>query len=506
MGHTSGGRLRHPAKMPASGPGFALLPHIPSRRTRYGTDEMVGLLQRTGKRLKSRSRANVMRIGNLGSKGGGRIHWSVSHRAGRDADLAFFALTRRGGRARLTDFVKFDRRGKSLDKQFRFDTRRNLDLIRTLLTDPKVNIQWIFVFRPLRKKLLRLARRKRLPAALIEKMETVMRQPSDSAPHNDHFHVRIYCSRQDVLHGCQNRGPFHSWVKPATGIYKERVRALAHLTKAPDAAYRRRAIEKLVDLNAQSATYAYMAALTDPDDRVFDAAIDALKVLMPNNRVAALSQPLAQQTSARRAAAITKLAVRRGTAAAAKLCVKILTQPSTAFSNQLDTVDERSPSWAAALPLVGRSGRRTEALALVEAMSAGAWKSPQVRTEAHLALRALTNHTAMPKSSTAPGLAAHWRAFASRHGKKSWLEWLKMGFENRGYRFRGTMKSRTNIPVLIRAAAHKDPAINGNAVRLLNALTGQKVAPNRRDRKWRARFFKRYWRRNRRSIQRRNRG
>jgi penicillin-insensitive murein endopeptidase len=34
-----------------------------------------------------------------------------------------------------------------------------------------------------------------------------MRQPPDAPPHDNHFHVRVYCSRADRFHGCEDRGP-----------------------------------------------------------------------------------------------------------------------------------------------------------------------------------------------------------------------------------------------------------------------------------------------------------
>ena len=32
-------------------------------------------------------------------------------------------------------------------------------------------------------------------------------QPSDSSPHDDHFHVRLYCAPDDLPYGCADRPP-----------------------------------------------------------------------------------------------------------------------------------------------------------------------------------------------------------------------------------------------------------------------------------------------------------
>jgi penicillin-insensitive murein endopeptidase len=89
----------------------------------------------------------------------------------------------------------------------RFDDRRNWELVEAMLTDPSVRVQWVFVSRDLEGRLLRYAKRKRRPAWIIALADTVMHQPSGSAPHDDHFHIRVYCTRADRFHGCEDRGP-----------------------------------------------------------------------------------------------------------------------------------------------------------------------------------------------------------------------------------------------------------------------------------------------------------
>jgi len=505
LGHTSGGSLHAAVRMPSRGKGFALLPHIPSRKTRYATDEMVGLVERTANRVRKKYKWATLRIGNISYRQGGRIPWSVSHRAGRDVDIAFFTVNAKGRPVRLKDYVTFDRKGHSQDGLQRFDTTRNLEVVRALLSDETVHVQWIFVSRHLRRKLLRAAKRKKVPADMVRRMETVMRQPSDSAPHNDHFHVRIYCSPQDVLHGCHNRGPFHDWVTPATEAYRQRLSELRELTKAPLASYRRRAIDKLVALNARSATDSLIAALDDNDDRVFKAAIRALRRLMPNSTIPALAAPLARQTTPARAAAIMKLLARRGTEQAAELALGVLTAPAKTLSRKLDSVGKRAATWLAALPLVAKHGRKAEALALVDKVLPGLGRV-DLLVACHDALKNMTNNDVASRQGKRrrlrridKGIVERWTAFAKKHARDSWLQWLRVGFEARGFRFKKRMWSSDSIPTLIRAAAHRDPWVNRNAVRVLNGLTGQSIDPDRRTRTWRARHFRKYWKRHRRA-------
>jgi penicillin-insensitive murein endopeptidase len=63
------------------------------------------------------------------------------------------------------------------------------------------------MYEPLAELLLDHARKIGEPADLLARARLALRQPGDSAPHNDHFHVRIYCSEADRAYGCIDRGP-----------------------------------------------------------------------------------------------------------------------------------------------------------------------------------------------------------------------------------------------------------------------------------------------------------
>jgi len=54
---------------------------------------------------------------------------------------------------------------------------------------------------------------------LIWRAETVLLQPGDSTPHDDHIHLRIACSPDEELAGCEGGGPRWPWlpVEPALG-------------------------------------------------------------------------------------------------------------------------------------------------------------------------------------------------------------------------------------------------------------------------------------------------
>lgn len=161
-----------------------------------------------------------MAVADLSASGGGPTPWHRSHQSGRDVDIVFFATDERG---RVVpplrgDMVAYDKWGKPKLKprepyesekwvKRRFDVRRNWMLVETLLRDPGIRLQWMFVSRGLRKKLLDHAKHSKVEPWLQEYAAVILRQPGDSAPHHDHFHVRIYCPRADRFHGCRDVGP-----------------------------------------------------------------------------------------------------------------------------------------------------------------------------------------------------------------------------------------------------------------------------------------------------------
>ena len=49
-----------------------------------------------------------------------------------------------------------------------------------------------------------------LRSELVWQAETVMHEPGDSLPHDDHFHVRIACTKDDL--GCLGGGPRWPWL------------------------------------------------------------------------------------------------------------------------------------------------------------------------------------------------------------------------------------------------------------------------------------------------------
>jgi hypothetical protein len=145
----------------------------------------------------------------MSTDGGGDIYWSRSHNSGRDADFAFFVEDSEGNPVSVVpDLISMRADGTArYHSNWRFDIERNWALIESLVTSQAARVQWVFIYAPLRAKLLEYAEEQGVDESIIERAESVMRQPSDSARHDDHFHVRIYCSFEDRLEGCVDWGP-----------------------------------------------------------------------------------------------------------------------------------------------------------------------------------------------------------------------------------------------------------------------------------------------------------
>lgn len=179
-----------------------VLPYTRQRGFFYGTAELAGLLQRCADAVAAEFPGSVLRTGNLSRQGGGDIPPSVSHNSGRDADVLFYAFDRMGGERQATGFTHYDAEGIADAPaheagRLEFDTARNWTLVRHLLSDPRVVVQWIFVSVPLRNRMLDYALRQNEPETLRLRAQRVLVQPRDSSPHADHFHVRIACPDSD---------------------------------------------------------------------------------------------------------------------------------------------------------------------------------------------------------------------------------------------------------------------------------------------------------------------
>jgi len=245
------GTLLGGAYLEPEGPHHERLAAHKKRKYRYGTVELVALVRAAAARVAAENPGRRLQVGNLSKKGGGDLNGlSVSHNSGRDADLAFYARDEEGQPALPRRLVPFGPDGTSRRPRgrYRFDIPLNWALVRALLTDTSAaaDVQWLFISVPLRQLLLEHAAAQGEDPELIRRAEKVLLQPRGSSPHNDHLHLRVYCTIDDRLDGCRDYGPTWDWVPDRQGPLRARALAVAGVVAGDEPLERRlRAVELL---------------------------------------------------------------------------------------------------------------------------------------------------------------------------------------------------------------------------------------------------------------------
>ena len=457
VGTASDGTLENGLEMPLTSETWSFIDSVSTRKTNFGTPQLIGTLERAAERVKQKWPDSTLLMGNMSKESGGNITQSVSHNSGRDADVAFYVVNGDADACTLDHFALMDRRGKQVncDDVQQFDAARNWLFVKTLLLDPMAQVQWIFVSRPLRDLLLEQARNDGADDDLYRRAAAVLHQPGDSSPHADHFHIRVYCSRDDLLEGCINTGPIWDWVETYDADVRSRIAELATELRAEAPERRTYAIAKLLSLRARSAAPQIRELAKDSNPAVRKAAMDALSTLAPSEL-----RPLLEAAAARtddpadQRRAIHRLAY-LGTTATVPILIRLLDSPERATRDAL---------------------RQT--------------------------LAYLTNTYIKPrpgKGTAVERLERQWKAWLHENASDSWAQWMRQGFEESGIRFRGQMMRNTSIPILIKATA-RSGHIGYNAQRVLSQLTGHKVDPTRRTGSDALSYWTKWWKKNHRAF------
>jgi penicillin-insensitive murein endopeptidase len=217
VGSPSFGFLLQGVRIPDRGAGYELFRSRAAGGQAYGTARLVEAIEGAARYVRRHTTAGApLRVGDLSAPHGGRIEHHNSHRNGRDVDLLFFALDAAGASVPTPAFVRYDAAGVSVDPAFpllRFDVARNWYLVEALARDEDAGVNRIFCATHLHPLLLGYARAHGRDAAVVARAELLLRQPGDSAPHDDHFHVRVACSPDERAQGCRDGGPMWWWLE-----------------------------------------------------------------------------------------------------------------------------------------------------------------------------------------------------------------------------------------------------------------------------------------------------
>lgn len=415
VGSVSAGYIVNGRELPASGTDHAILEEHRRRATQFGTDELVDALLTAGADVAALFPGSILGVGNISRGGGGKIPWSISHNAGRDADLAFYLLDSSGLQVVLPTLLKLSAPEGTVEHEGRtltFDPARNWNMLASLLGNPNVDLQYAFCADFLVKRMFEYARQHGVSGRRIDELRGLVRQPRGTLPHDDHIHIRIRCSAEDQLEGCRDIEAGSERL-PTSLAYRTRVKETARIAGNLKEAARRRAaaVELLGLLKARHVSRLLYSILAECDDKLSVAALDALAAVGARLNVRALAKVVNCTGSgevARRAFQLLRRSGPRAATAAAKWLsdTRILPGESTLSGRPL-VVQE------SACYLLGWTGSRKHVPLLLELAVAG---SPEIARAAMWGVRAIAGHTVIAEDVLTHGLK-------KKEVRRLWKRW-----------------------------------------------------------------------------------
>lgn len=212
VGRPNRGYLVEGVRLPDQGEGFVTREVWRTRGNRYGTDELVDLVTGVARRMRRQARGRSLVslvVADLSGKGGGaQAEFHRSHQSGRDVDLLYYMRDVSGQPVEPDAMHAFNAAARATDGTgLTVDIPRTWLLVKELLTAPEAPVQWVFMYEPIARRLLEHALKIGEPEALVARARRALKQPGDSARHDDHLHVRVYCSAADRVYGCVDIGP-----------------------------------------------------------------------------------------------------------------------------------------------------------------------------------------------------------------------------------------------------------------------------------------------------------
>lgn len=220
VGMPHNGAQTQSVELPRSGTGFTR--YRPFGTAYWGQPELVQAVLEVAATTHDSFGGPPLVLGDLSAKTGGKIPRHNSHRSGRDVDLLWHLLTPEGVPHRAVGFVRVDTDGLARDpasgRVYRLHVERQWETVKGFLSSPQIEVQWMFCSRWIEALLIDYARARGEPNELVWRAETVMLQPADSLPHDDHIHMRISCTPETSVSGCVGGGPYWEWLPPLPSV------------------------------------------------------------------------------------------------------------------------------------------------------------------------------------------------------------------------------------------------------------------------------------------------
>lgn len=219
IGGPSDGRLEGAVPFPKRAPGVMLNPRRLNKGGHFGTVEMIQALVRAAAVVDSAlPGGHPLVINDLCFREGGPIPHHGSHQSGRDVDVLFYLFDREGN-PRPAKGVPLNLKGRGWDFNdledpdddlfVKLDAARSWRFLQALAEDDESLLQRVYLAEHLRTIMLKAAKRAKAPRAARQRIEALTCQPG--TPHDDHFHLRFFCTVEDIEAGCQDSGPMYPW-------------------------------------------------------------------------------------------------------------------------------------------------------------------------------------------------------------------------------------------------------------------------------------------------------
>lgn len=489
-GHLVGGQ-----SLPLPHPHLRVLPRQFERYLLYAGTPMIELVVDAANHVGDEFPDSTVPVGNFSARGGGDIPHSVSHNSGRDADIGFFVTDEYGEPASAPDLLSMDEQGRFVGAELdetdypelvlHFDVTRNWRLVEGLIESEAADLQYIFVSRPLRQMLLDEGRRQDTSTHILQIARSVLVQPSNSQPHDDHFHVRIHCTPRDVASGCRETGRPGPTHRPDITQAARTVDRATDLLDDDDPRWRRTAVQRLALLDDHHDQHRrFIELLDDPDARVRAVAARALRDYPP--AVEALETALEKETAPRAFAEVVDALAHHGPQ----------TAPTLLTALERDQHIDFGPTGAiSTTALVADALARLEyAEAVPKLIDALATDDRAERVAIAHALRLLTNHRfgssdALRDDRQFEAVVDAWSQWWSEYGELERRQWLVAGFQRAGFDVEDL--DTTDVWELCRAISDTHH-LNFNAQRVLKRLSGQSPGSLQWD-PYDANFYWRRW-------------
>ena len=393
VGFPDDGFLIDAATLPLSDEAFRVFPSYEERQLHHGTDELVAAIPRIAAAVRASYPDAVLAVGNLSGRFGGPIRYSRSHQSGRDVDLGFYAVDAVGNPALPDGLVRYRCNLRARDKEvpLRFDVPRNWALVAALLQDEAIDAKVVFVMPCLRHQLLEHAKAIGADPVVRDRAAAILRGPGrGSYAHDDHFHVRLYCTHDDLLLGCQDDGRRWSWTRMHEGVIEEERRALSVRLEAQDPAERLLALRAVASHDHKALARPVLRLLDDPDAEVRAAAYATTATLASPSALFRLRERLEDTRDPDEALAVlrTLKAFEAPSRQTAALLERIATSPGDALAVRL-APDQAVAARIAAVEALAFLGRRSTPHTLIRLIDA---PPPELRAAAERSLAWLTNH------------------------------------------------------------------------------------------------------------------